>query len=295
MIQGDMITESNAWSLIGSWMDTKEKPEDITGACGVWLCFSWCLCRALSVVLGRKVLGNRLLNLRNCGHAGMSLFSVVWRFSGGEGAWCMQLTFKWLRENSVPERDNANMAKYCQLVILGKGHGVVFIILFFQVRAGGTSTTVPGAERGARIPHIRRFPLPTVLIQGVQGPSLSPDHTAKAPPETLRRGKGNSPSGSRRPGGSRAGLLAGCWPSSPAWLSPACPHTPECLAQCPRQAETSSLTLQATPAGSRGPCRPRKTPVPGVHQSHPWSLFSVTNGAHRCEHVARAQGSGPPD
>lgn len=42
---------------------------------------------------------------------------------GGE-AWCTQLAFKWLRgrwEMFVPARDDANMAKCGQLVILGEG------------------------------------------------------------------------------------------------------------------------------------------------------------------------------
>lgn len=59
-------------------------------------------------------------------------------------------------------------------MILGKGQGVVFIILVFQLRTGGPSTAVP-VGLGMR----PRFctsdaSIPAVLIQGVRAPSRRP-------------------------------------------------------------------------------------------------------------------------
>lgn len=55
-----------------------------------------------------------------------------------------------------------------------------------------------------------------------------PETLTKPPrPRQKQAWDGNSPSWSHRPVSSRAGLLAGCWPLSPARLAPAFPHTAE--------------------------------------------------------------------
>lgn len=41
------VTERNEWSLIGSWMDTKEKPGGRNWGLGRVADFSWCSCGAL--------------------------------------------------------------------------------------------------------------------------------------------------------------------------------------------------------------------------------------------------------
>lgn len=48
-----------------------------------------------------------------------------------------------MAEKSLSEGHNANMAKCRQLVILGKGQGVVLIILLFQLGTGDPSAAVP--------------------------------------------------------------------------------------------------------------------------------------------------------
>lgn len=55
----------------------------------------------------------------------------------------MHAAYSQMAEKSLSEGHNANMAKCRQLVILGKGQGVVLIILLFQLRTGDPSAAVP--------------------------------------------------------------------------------------------------------------------------------------------------------